>query len=124
MSPFRRRVGAALVGHTQLPLQAGPAARAAVHLPGQARLGAVFLQGSPQRGERTDAQKPTGTTDSSHVTQFQLTAANVSNGSRLGFADAQWRHYTLQRFLPSTGLHNNESHRSQPGASHPGGKQQ
>ena len=57
---FRRRVGAAFVGHPQLPLQAGPAARTALHLLGQARLGAVLLQGGPPRGERAHPQEPAG----------------------------------------------------------------
>ena len=58
---FRRRVGAPVVGHPQLPVQVGPAARTALHLLGQARLGAVLLQGGPPRGERAHAQEPAGT---------------------------------------------------------------
>ena len=57
---FRRRVGAAFVGHPQLPVQAGPAARTALHLLGQAWLGAVLLQGGPPRGERAHPQEPAG----------------------------------------------------------------
>ena len=78
---FRRRVGAPVVGNPQLPVQVGPAARTALHLLGQTRLGAVFLQGGPPGGERAHAQKPAGTnsTDSFHVTPFH----SLPNCSRL-----------------------------------------
>ena len=57
---FRRRLRPAVRRHPQLPLQAWPSPGPALHLPGQARLGAVLLQGRPKGGQRADAQEPTG----------------------------------------------------------------
>ena len=55
----RRRAGAALPRHPQLPLQARAAAGSPLHLPRQARLGAVLLQDRPQGGaHRARPQEP------------------------------------------------------------------
>ena len=55
----RRRAGAALPRHPQLPLQARAAAGSPLHLPRQARLGAVLLQDRPQGGaHRPRPQEP------------------------------------------------------------------
>ena len=55
----RRRAGAALPRHPQLPLQARAAAGSPLHLPGQARLGAVLLQDRPQgAAHRPRPQEP------------------------------------------------------------------
>jgi hypothetical protein len=46
--------------HPQLPLQARPAAGTALHVPGQARLGAVLLQGRAQGARGPRPQEPAG----------------------------------------------------------------
>lgn len=55
----RSRSSDAVSRNPQLPVQAGTAPRSAIHIPGQARLGPVLLQGGPQGDQWTHPQEPT-----------------------------------------------------------------
>ena len=48
----------AVPGDPQFSLQAGSAPRPALHLPGQAWLGSVLLQGRPKGAQRPHSQEP------------------------------------------------------------------
>ena len=61
MTNRRRSAGPPLPGYPQFPVQARAAAGAALHLPRQARLGAVLLQDRAQGGpHRARPQEPAG----------------------------------------------------------------
>lgn len=60
ISSRRRGTVVAVPGDTQLPVQAGSAAGPALHLPREARMGAVLLQGGAARAGRAHAQESTG----------------------------------------------------------------
>ena len=59
-SCFRSCAGDTIGWNPQFPVQTGPAAGPSVHVPRQARLGTVLLQGGDQGERRPGAQKPTG----------------------------------------------------------------
>ena len=56
---FKRwRIRLTVCRHPQFSVQAGSAPRPSLHLPGQAWLGPVLLQGGLEGGDRPDAQEP------------------------------------------------------------------
>lgn len=56
----RTTPGHVVTGDPQFSVQTRPAARAAVHVPGKVRLGAVLLQGGAPGAQLAHAQEPTG----------------------------------------------------------------